>query len=101
MRWKYQGTGNQYRTWAIPKLPTTPMLMSLMIWLCALPVLALVAAPLLGWQIAIYLAGFLLVADIVACWFLCRVRLPKTPAICTKCLKRLEGLNYVTRSRAG
>jgi len=90
MGWKHQIISDQHQKWAIPRFKSTPMLMALMIWLCALPVLALVAAPLLGWKIAASLAGFLLVADTVVCWSLCRVRILRGTAACDKCLKRLN-----------
>ncbi|MBI4303235.1 MAG: hypothetical protein HY665_02705 [Chloroflexi bacterium] len=66
------------------------MFWALIMWLCALPLLALLAAPFLGWKVAALLAGFLLIADLVICWLICRVRLPKEPVICARCLKRLH-----------
>ena len=66
------------------------MFMALMIWLCVLPLLALVAVPLLGWQVAALLAGLLLIADTIVCWLLCSVRIARAPAMCDKCLTRLN-----------
>jgi hypothetical protein len=57
------------------KFQDTNLFLALMLWLCTLPLLALVAYPFLGWKITFYLAAFLLVADLVACWFLCTFRL--------------------------
>ena len=65
------------------------MFWALLMWLCALPLLALLAAPFLGWKVTAYLAGFLLVADLVICSYICRVRTPRGPIVCAKCLKRL------------
>ena len=57
------------------KFQDTNLFLALMLWLCILPLLVLVAYPFLGWKITFYLAAFLLVADLVACWFLCTLRL--------------------------
>ncbi len=73
-----------------PRFTSTSMFMALMIWICALPLLALVVAPLLGWQVAVFLAGFLLIVDTIVCWLLCAVKVPRAPAVCAKCLKRLN-----------
>ncbi len=94
MWWNNQKIKEQYRRWLTPRFKSTPMFLALMIWLCALPLLALVATPFLGWKITAYLAGFLLVADTVVCWFLCKVHMPQSPAICDKCLKRLNAQGW-------
>jgi len=57
------------------KFQDTNLFLALMLWLCMLPLLALIVYPFLGWKITLYLAGFLLIADLVACWFLCTFRL--------------------------
>ena len=75
----------------------TPFLIAMMLWVCTLPLLAFLAAPFLGWKATAYLAGFLLVADLVICWFICRVRIPRGPIICTKCLKRLNAQARIPR----
>jgi len=56
----------------------TRLFLALMLWLCTLPLLVFLAAPFLGWKVTTYLAGFLLVADLVACWFLFAFRPPKS-----------------------
>ncbi len=60
-----------------PNFRGTPLCLALMLWLCTLPLLAFLAAPFLRWKVTAYLAGFLLVADLVACWFLCRFRVQR------------------------
>lgn len=55
----------------------TPLFMALMLWVCALPLVTILVVPFLGWSVAAYLAGFLLLADVLACFILCRFRLPK------------------------
>lgn len=89
MWWRDQNRNSPYQRWLRPKISLTPMFWALVLWLCALPLLALLAAPFLGWKVAAFLAGALLVADLVICAYICRVRLPKEPPICAKCLKRL------------
>ncbi len=61
------------------KFQDTNLFLALMLWLCTLPLVALIAYPFLGWKVTLYLAGFLLVADLVACWFLCTFRIPQKP----------------------
>lgn len=57
----------------------TNLFLALMLWLCALPLVAILGLRFLGWEITLYLAGFLLVADLVLCWFLCNFRIPQKP----------------------
>lgn len=62
-----------------PKFQDTTLFLTLALWLCTLPVLALVALPFLGWKMTAYLAGGLLVIDLIVCWFVCTFRLvPKS-----------------------
>lgn len=49
------------------KFQDTNLFVALMLWLCTLPLIALIAYPFLGWKVTLYLAGFLPVADLVAC----------------------------------
>ncbi|OGO30178.1 MAG: hypothetical protein A2Z29_07815 [Chloroflexi bacterium RBG_16_56_11] len=90
MWWKYQNKSDPCQRLGTPRSGSTPMFWALIMWLCALPLLSLLAAPFLGWKVTAYLAGFLLVADLVICWRICRVRIPKDPPICARCLKRLS-----------
>ncbi len=65
--------------WSLPrhhlKFQDTNLFLALMLWLYILPRLALVAYLLLVWEITLYLAVFLLVADLAVCRFLCTLRL--------------------------
>ena len=58
-----------------PKFQDTTLFLTLALWLCTLPVLALVALPFLGWKVTVYLAGGLLVIDLVVCWSMCTFRM--------------------------
>lgn len=49
----------------------TPMRMAVLLWLCTLPLVALLVLPIFGWQAAISVAAVLLVAFITACWVIC------------------------------
>ena len=69
MRWWKHLPG--YRGPSHLRFQDTTLFLTLAMWLCILPLLAILALPFLGWKVTIYLAGFLLVADLVACWFLC------------------------------
>ncbi len=68
-----------HQRWTATRFQDTTLFLALAMWLCILPLLAIFALPFLGWKVTIYLAGFLLVADLVACWFLCIFRLPQKP----------------------
>jgi len=57
----------------------TPLLLALGVWLCLLPLLALIVLPLFGWKAALYTGGALLITDLAACWFLCVFKVNKTP----------------------
>lgn len=48
-----------------------PMLFTLLLWLCTTPFLLFLVPQFLGWQLTWYLAGAVLVAELVACWWLC------------------------------
>ena len=98
---RYQSRSSPYQRWVRPRFSSAPMFWALFMWLCALPLLALLAAPLLGWKVAAFLAGFLLVADLVICWFICRVHIPRDPIICTKCLKRFNAQSLHTQALKG
>ncbi|MFQ5343632.1 MAG: hypothetical protein ACE5F6_18990 [Anaerolineae bacterium] len=45
--------------------------MTLLIWLCALPVVVLLIGPWLGMKVALGVVAGLLVALLVICWMLC------------------------------
>ncbi len=49
----------------------TPLWMALLIWLCALPVVMLLAGPWLGTKAALGIAVGLLLALLTICWMLC------------------------------
>ena len=85
----------------IPSFRGTPLFLALMLWICTLPLIAIIALPFLGLKITLYLAGFLLVADLIACRVLCRVRVPKEPVICARCLKRLYAQVSHTQATKG
>ena len=74
--WRYWRRHGPYRL-RYPKFQDTTLFMTLALWLCTLPVLAMFIPPFLGWEVTAYLAGFLLVADLVACLVLCAFRLPE------------------------
>lgn len=57
----------------------TYLFLALMLWVCSLPLIAILAFPFLGWKISLLLAGLLLLAALVACRFLCAFRPPKNP----------------------
>jgi hypothetical protein len=47
------------------------MLLALAVWLCGLPLVAIVIGPWLGWQGALTAAVGLLVVALLACWGAC------------------------------
>lgn len=47
------------------------MLLALAVWLCSLPLVALLVLPWLGWQAALTVALALLTAALLACWGAC------------------------------
>ncbi|MFH1646808.1 MAG: hypothetical protein ABID71_03825 [Chloroflexota bacterium] len=55
------------------------LFLALMLWLCTLPLVILFGLPFLGLKITLYLAGLLLLADLLACWFLCNFRIFHKP----------------------
>ena len=56
------------------KFQDTTLFLTLVIWMCTVPVLAAFVLPFLGWKATAYLAGGLLLVVLVACWFLCTFR---------------------------
>ncbi|MDP2730609.1 MAG: hypothetical protein Q8O55_08995 [Dehalococcoidales bacterium] len=62
------------------KLIDIKIFLALALWVCTLPLVVIIALPFLGLKITLYLAGLLLLADLVACWFLCTFRAPQKPA---------------------
>ncbi len=77
--WRFVRRRASRETWTATRFQDTTLFLTLAMWLCILPLLAIFTLPFLGWKVTIYLAGFLLVADLVACWFLCIFRLPQKP----------------------
>ena len=55
----------------------TTMVLSLALWLCALPIVLLLTVPFFGWQVGIGAAIITLLAALVACWGICFF--PKIP----------------------
>jgi hypothetical protein len=47
------------------------MALSLVLWVCSLPLIGLVIPPLFGWARAAYLALGLLVVLLIVCWGIC------------------------------
>lgn len=47
------------------------ILLSLMVWLCALPLIGIFVWPFFGGRVALIAAGLLLVLALLACWGIC------------------------------
>jgi hypothetical protein len=47
------------------------MLLTLVLWLCTLPVLLAIAPFFLGWRVSLYLSGIVLIAELLLCWGVC------------------------------
>lgn len=62
---------DSYRRLSRVRFQDTTLFVTLALWICTLPLLAIFALPFLGWKVTAYLSGFLLVVDLVACWILC------------------------------
>lgn len=77
--WKSLKRHSPNETWTLYRFRDTSLFLALMLWICALPLVAILGRRFLGWEITLYLAGFLLVADLVVCWFLCNFRIPRRP----------------------
>ncbi len=77
--WRFVRRRASGKTWAAYRFRDTNLFLALILWLCTLPLLAILALPFAGWKVTLYLAGFLLVADLVACWFLCAFRVSQKP----------------------
>lgn len=76
-KWKYFKRYNPYRRFSHVRFQDTTLFLTLALWVCTLPLLAIFALPFLGWKVTLYLAGFLLVADLMACRILYTFRLPQ------------------------
>lgn len=50
--------------------------MTLMLWLCTLPLVLLIVFPLWGTRVALVTAAILLVTLLLVCWTLCSTRTP-------------------------
>lgn len=59
---------------------STPITMALIIWMCTLPLLALLALPALGWERTGLLAGSILLVDLIGCWLLLAFHHLKSPS---------------------
>jgi hypothetical protein len=77
--WRFVRRRASGETWAAYRFRDTNLFLALMLWLCTLPLVAIIALPFLGLKVTLYLAGFLLLADLVACWFLCNFRVLQKP----------------------
>lgn len=64
--------------WAQPDVRST-MILTLVVWVCALPLIFLVATPFLGWRVAGLAALGLLVLLLPICWGICWFRVAKRP----------------------
>jgi hypothetical protein len=53
---------SRHRAWS------DEMLLALAVWLCSLPLVALLVIPWLGWQIAFMAVVVLLIVALLACW---------------------------------
>ena len=49
----------------------TTMLLSLFLWLCALPLILLLTVPFFGWELGIFIAAIALVGLTLVCYALC------------------------------
>lgn len=49
----------------------TPLITALLVWLCTLPLIALVILPFFGLQVAVAVAAGLLLLALLVCWALC------------------------------
>ncbi len=47
------------------------MALALVVWLCSLPLVALVVIPLFGWKVAGVVALALFLVDLALCWGVC------------------------------
>lgn len=80
MSWlKYLKRYGSYEKLHYAKFQDTTLFLTLALWLCTLPLLVLVAVPFLGWKVTAYLAGGLLVIDLLICWFVCTFRRVSKP----------------------
>ena len=50
------------------------MALTLGVWLCALPLVLLLLAPLFGWKVAASAAGVVLAVVAVICWGVCTAK---------------------------
>ena len=67
-----------------PRFQDTTLFMTLALWLCTLPVLLLLAPRFIGWELTWYVAGVLLVGELLACWTVCRLPASQTKAGSTR-----------------
>lgn len=49
----------------------TPVILALFVWICSLPLVALLVAPFFGWGMGLAVAATLLIAILIMCWLLC------------------------------
>jgi hypothetical protein len=50
------------------------MALTLCVWLCALPFVVLLLAPLFGWKVTLLAAGGVLLVLALVCWSVCAVK---------------------------
>ncbi len=54
------------------KLPRdTPVILAFFVWMCTLPLVALLVIPFFGWGVGLTVALALLIVVLALCWLLC------------------------------
>ncbi|MFQ5614098.1 MAG: hypothetical protein ACE5H9_18410 [Anaerolineae bacterium] len=48
-----------------------PVILAVFVWLCTLPLVALLVVPFFGWGVGLTVAAVLLVIILSLCWLLC------------------------------
>lgn len=54
-----------------PNIHDTTLLLTLFVWLCALPFILLLTVPFFGWQVGLLAAAVALFAVLIICYALC------------------------------
>lgn len=49
----------------------TPLILALAVWICSLPIVALLVVPFFGWETGLIVAAILLFIILAFCWSLC------------------------------
>lgn len=56
----------------LARVQSTPLLLALVVWLCTVPLLLLLGGWLLSWPATVTVIVLVLLAELVACWLICR-----------------------------